>query len=91
VDKTTKIRKYLYVKARNGNVYGRIDLTFSVNQEIAGINMQTWINPDGSRNLEYNTKYQKRVMKERMEQGKYVNCDETSKVEANDRIIRHKK
>ena len=61
---TIELKKYLYIKLDDGKFYGRLDSEFSVdsldgNSSEVMILIGSWINPDGSRNLEYDYAFQR--------------------------------
>jgi len=50
--------RYLYLRSRNPAIYSRIELEYFVwkggdTNQVLSINYQTWVNPYGERNLEY--------------------------------------
>ena len=60
---TSELKKYLYIKLDNGKFYGRLDAEFRIDSldktpPKARIFIDTWINPSGSRNLEFDEAYQ---------------------------------
>lgn len=53
------IRKKFYIKARNGQVYGRLECRihpYYGRDNIVAVDIKYWINPNGSRNLQYDSK-----------------------------------
>ena len=57
-EKIQKTKKFLYIKARNGRTYARIDLSMTAKPDILVVKTRTWTNPDSSRNLEYDKAFQ---------------------------------
>lgn len=60
---TRGLKKYLYIKLEGGNFYGRLETEIEIgsaedNDSENQILIDTWINPDGSRNLEFDHDYQ---------------------------------
>jgi hypothetical protein len=54
-----QIEKTFYLKSRNGQVYGHFHLEIIPNyNDMSGLNIEYYINPSGSRNLEWNGKIQ---------------------------------
>jgi len=66
-DWTKRLTKMFYVHLQNGN-YGRttIDLTVDSERPDTGISVEAWLNPSGSRNLEYDSA--KKITPERIAQ-----------------------
>ncbi|MFH1024538.1 MAG: carboxypeptidase-like regulatory domain-containing protein [Planctomycetota bacterium] len=66
-DKKCQVHRQYYVKFRNGSLYGKISLRWSpYGSGFGGGDMEVWINPSGSRNLEYDPAVQEaheRVMR----------------------------
>lgn len=58
-------KTYVYVKARGGQMYSRIDLELTVRPSNLLVGMEIWTNPNHSRNLKYNEVFQKYVKKKR--------------------------
>ncbi len=52
------INKYLYVKGRGGNIYSRLDVELIPRLSGLHVKIDLWTNPEGSRNLRYNEKFQ---------------------------------
>lgn len=60
---TSDLMKYLYIKLDNGKFYGRLDTEFYIDSPddsdpMARIHITSWIDPSGSRNLEYDPDFQ---------------------------------
>lgn len=49
----TKVKKYLYIKGRSGQIYSRLDTTFKATKEKAVMVVKGWTNPNGERNVDY--------------------------------------
>ncbi|ABQ27193.1 hypothetical protein [Geotalea uraniireducens] len=49
----TKVKKYLYIKGRAGQIYSRLDTTFKATKEKAVMVVKGWTNPNGERNVDY--------------------------------------
>ena len=62
-ESSEKIRKYLYIKVREGQIYSRLDLPFAVRPDVLRVHLYSWTNPDGSRNLEYDEQFQRQASK----------------------------
>lgn len=71
-DKAKEIQKYIYVKAKGSGgaewTYSRINLNIIVGKAELIIKTTSWTNPDGSRNLEYDEKYQRKEITRRLEE-----------------------
>lgn len=71
-DKAKETEKYAYVKTKGSDgiewIYSRIDLHIIVGKAELIINTASWTNPDGSRNLEYDEKFQRRESARRIEE-----------------------
>ncbi len=71
-DKAKETENYAYVKTRGSDgvewVYSRIDLHIIVGKAELIINTTSWTNPDGSRNLEYDEKFQRKESARRIEE-----------------------
>jgi len=71
-DKAEETEKYAYVRAKGSDgiewIYSRIDLHIIVGKAELIINTASWTNPDGSRNLEYDKKFQQRESARRIEE-----------------------
>jgi hypothetical protein len=53
-DFSDDIRKKFYLKARNGQVYGRLECRIHpYYNDIVAVDIKYWLNPNGSRNLQY--------------------------------------
>ncbi len=53
-DFSDDIRKKFYLKARNGEVYGRLECRIHpYYNDIVAVDIKYWLNPNGSRNLQY--------------------------------------
>lgn len=49
-----KVEKHLYVKGRQGRLYSRLDIIISSNEgKNIGMNIKSWSNPTGSRNVDF--------------------------------------
>jgi hypothetical protein len=50
----SEVSKKFYLKSRNGDVYGRMELTIiPLYNKNCRVNAEWWLNPNGSRNLQY--------------------------------------
>ena len=58
ISESHSVRKYLYVKSEDGRYYSRIDMDIDAYAERASILCLVRTNATGSRNLEYDSKYQ---------------------------------
>jgi len=71
-DKAKETEKYAYLKSKGSDsvewTYSRIDLHIIVGKAELIINTTSWTNPDGSRNLEYDEKFQRRELAMRIEE-----------------------
>ncbi len=56
---------FIYARARGGLMYSRLDLELTVRPSNLLVSMDIWTNPEHSRNLKYNKKFQKYVKKKR--------------------------
>jgi len=63
-----KKQTYLYVKARGGQAYSRLDLEFEVRPSILRVGANLWANPAGSRNLKYDKDFQEYEKKRRYQE-----------------------
>jgi hypothetical protein len=48
-----QMKKYVYIKSRNGKVYARLDFEIKTTEETMIVSMNSWTNPTGSRNVDY--------------------------------------
>jgi hypothetical protein len=46
-------KKYLYVKARKGGLYARLDVEIRPRKDVVFVSINSWANPNGSRNVDY--------------------------------------
>jgi len=62
-----ELKKYVYVKARGGMMYSRLELDLTVRPSNLLVYIDIWTNPEHSRNLKYDKEFQKYVKMERYE------------------------
>jgi len=57
----SKVKKKYYLKSKNGHSYAHLEMDIRpfFNDNVAAIRMIYWLNPNGSRNLQYDP--QKRI------------------------------
>jgi len=67
-EKYEERRVQLYVKARGGQAYSKLELDMTVRPSNLLINAQIWTNPAGSRNLRYDAQFQKYERKRRYDE-----------------------
>jgi hypothetical protein len=65
VKEDTRINRYLYVKGENKSYYSRIDMQFDIFDNRFYIDCIIFTNPEGSRNLEYDSDFQTKEWKRR--------------------------
>ena len=63
--KTQDIKKYVYVKARGGMMYSRLDLNLTIRPSNLLVRIDSWTNPEYSRNLKYDKAFQQYTKRHR--------------------------
>lgn len=63
-------QKHLYVKSRQGGVYARLDLKIKATKGGFSVNIKSWANPTGSRNVDYDPDMFSKELDRRMEEDK---------------------
>ncbi len=71
-----KVEKHLYIKGRQGGLYSRLDMTISASEEKKiGINIKSWSNPTGSRNVDFDENLYGQELDRVMEERKRRNIE----------------
>ncbi len=78
----TKMKKYLYVKSRQGGAYARLDTEINADKEGVHIAIKSWTNPNGSTNVDFDEEYygQERRRKKEEADRKAIEREERKKL-----------
>lgn len=56
IDIPDNLKMRFYLKGRQGNIYSRLDVKVRATKEKLGMTIDSWTNPNGSRNIDYDEK-----------------------------------